>query len=88
MSKEIKIALLMAASLFMDVMDGTIVTTALPKMAQTFNVSAATASLLVSTYMIAVAVFIPLTGGWLAQRYGKKKHLVVGGCALYAKFLW
>ncbi|TVV32762.1 MFS transporter [Weissella cibaria] len=71
MSKEIKIALLMAASLFMDVMDGTIVTTALPKMAQTFNVSAATASLLVSTYMIAVAVFIPLSG-WLAQRYGKK----------------
>ena len=70
-SKEIKIALLMAASLFMDVMDGTIVTTALPKMAQTFNVSAATASLLVSTYMIAVAVFIPLSG-WLAQRYGKK----------------
>lgn len=62
MSKEIKIALLMAASLFMDVMDGTIVTTALPKMAQTFNVSAATASLLVSTYMIAVAVFIPLSG--------------------------
>ena len=46
----------MAASLFMDVMDGTIVTTALPKMAQTFNVSAATASLLVSTYMIAVDV--------------------------------
>lgn len=55
----------------MDVMDGTIVTTALPKMAQTFNVSTTTASLLVSTYMIAVAVFIPLSG-WLAQRYGKK----------------
>lgn len=72
MSREIKVALLMAASLFMDVMDGTIVTTALPKMAQNFNVSAATISLLVSTYMIAVAVFIPLSG-WIAQRLGNKR---------------
>lgn len=72
MSREIKVALLMAASLFMDVMDGTIVTTALPKMAQNFNVSAATISLLVSTYMIAVAVFIPLSG-WIAQCLGNKR---------------
>ncbi|TGE75881.1 MFS transporter [Weissella confusa] len=72
MSREIKVALLMAASLFMDVMDGTIVTTALPKMAQNFNVSAATIGLLVSTYMIAVAVFIPLSG-WIAQRLGNKR---------------
>ena len=72
MSREIKVALLMAASLFMDVMDGTIVTTALPRMAQNFNVSAATISLLVSTYMIAVAVFIPLSG-WIAQRLGNKR---------------
>ncbi|MBJ7649914.1 MFS transporter [Weissella confusa] len=72
MSREIKVALLMVASLFMDVMDGTIVTTALPKMAQNFNVSAATISLLVSTYMIAVAVFIPLSG-WIAQRLGNKR---------------
>lgn len=34
---EIKIALLMAASLFMEILDGTIVTTALPKMAQYFR---------------------------------------------------
>lgn len=31
MSQQIKIALLMAASLFMEILDGTIVTTALPK---------------------------------------------------------
>ncbi|MDR0899238.1 MAG: MFS transporter [Lactobacillaceae bacterium] len=71
MTKEIKIALLMASSLFMDVLDGTIVTSALPKMSQAFNTSAATISLLVSVYMISVAVFIPLSG-WLALRFGKK----------------
>lgn len=37
MTKEIKIALLMAASLFMEILDGTIVTTALPGMAKYFH---------------------------------------------------
>jgi EmrB/QacA subfamily drug resistance transporter len=76
MSKEIKIALLMAASLFMDVMDGTIITSALPKLSAEFGVSAASASLLISTYMISVAVFIPLSG-WLAARYGKKRTWLI-----------
>ncbi|VDG30857.1 MFS transporter [Lactobacillus kunkeei] [Lactiplantibacillus mudanjiangensis] len=71
MSKTIKIALLMAASLFMEILDGTIVTTALPKIGVTFNRSAATTALLVSVYLITVAVFIPLSG-WLAHRFGKK----------------
>jgi EmrB/QacA subfamily drug resistance transporter len=72
MNKEIKIALLMAASLFMEILDGTIVTTALPKMAQYFHTSSATIALSVSVYLITVAVFIPLSG-WMANRFGKKK---------------
>lgn len=70
--KEIKVALLMAASLFMEILDGTIVTTALPKMAQQFYTSTATIALIVSVYLITVAVFIPLSG-WMASRFGKKK---------------
>ena len=76
MTKEIKIALLMAASLFMEILDGTIVTTALPKMAQYFNTSSATIALLVSVYLITVAVFIPLSG-WMANRFGKKKIWII-----------
>jgi EmrB/QacA subfamily drug resistance transporter len=72
MSKEIKIALLMAASLFIEMLDGTIVTTALPKMSQYFHTSAATTALLVSVYLITVAIFIPLSG-WMANRFGKKR---------------
>ncbi|MGG1941558.1 hypothetical protein ABFY57_17915 [Paenibacillus polymyxa] len=37
MTKEIKTALLMAASLFMEILDGTIVTTALPKNGSIFS---------------------------------------------------
>jgi len=72
MPKSIKIALLMAASLFMEILDGTIVTTALPKIAQTFGETNGTVALLVSVYLITVAVFIPLSG-WLAKRFGQRR---------------
>ncbi|MBS0938032.1 MFS transporter [Lactiplantibacillus plantarum] len=72
MTKEIKIALLMAASLFMEIMDGTIVTTALPSMAKYFRTESSTVALLVSIYLITVAIFIPLSG-WLANRFGRKR---------------
>lgn len=66
----------MAASLFMEILDGTIVTTALPKMAQYFHTGSATIALLVSVYLITVAVFIPLSG-WMANRFGKKKIWII-----------
>jgi len=72
MSKEIKVALLMAASLFMEILDGTIVTTALPSMARDFNTNTSSISLLVSIYIITTAVFIPMSG-WIAERFGKKR---------------
>ena len=76
MTKEIKIALLMAASLFMEILDGTIVTTALPKMAEYFHTTSSTSSLLISVYLITVAIFIPLSG-WMANRFGKKKIWII-----------
>ncbi|GAY71870.1 MFS transporter [Lentilactobacillus kosonis] len=72
MSREIKVALLMAASLFMEILDGTIVTTALPSMARDFNTNTSSISLLVSIYIITTAVFIPMSG-WIAERFGKKR---------------
>lgn len=72
MSQQIKIALVMAMSLFMEILDGTIVTTALPKMATTFSTSMSQISLLISAYLVTVAIFIPMSG-WLANYFGKKK---------------
>ncbi len=66
----------MAASLFMEMLDGTIVTTALPKMSQYFHTGAATTALLVSVYLITSAIFIPLSG-WLSKRFGKKKIWII-----------
>lgn len=66
----------MAASLFMEMLDGTIVTTALPTMSQYFHTGTATTALLVSVYLITSAIFIPLSG-WMAKRYGKKKIWII-----------
>lgn len=77
MSQQIKIALVMAMSLFMEILDGTIVTTALPKMATTFSTSMSQISLLISAYLVTVAIFIPMSG-WLANYFGKKN--LASGC--------
>ncbi|HCC00163.1 MAG TPA: MFS transporter [Ruminococcaceae bacterium] len=76
MTKQVKIALVMAASLFMEIMDGTIVTTALPAIAKSFHIASSQSSLLVSVYLITVAVFIPLSG-WLGKRFGQKQVWLV-----------
>lgn len=72
MSQQMKVALVMAMSLFMEILDGTIVTTALPQMARAFSTSMSQISLLISAYLVTVAIFIPMSG-WLANYFGKKK---------------
>lgn len=70
-NNEKPIALLMGLSLFMEMLDSTIVTTALPQIKNSLKITASNASLIISVYMIAVAIFIPLSG-WLARKYGNK----------------
>ncbi|MBP5841430.1 MFS transporter [Lactiplantibacillus plantarum] len=69
--KEIKVPLLMGTSLFMEMLDSTIVTTALPQIKQELQIPASNTSLIITVYMIMVAIFIPLSG-WLSRKYGNK----------------
>lgn len=71
-SNQKKIALLMGLSLFMEMLDSTIVTTALPQIKKSINATTSSISLIISVYMIVVAICIPLSG-WLAKKYGNKK---------------
>ncbi|VVQ18285.1 Putative multidrug resistance protein MdtD [Pseudomonas fluorescens] len=61
------IALLVAVTFFMENLDATVIATALPDMARTFGVAAVDVNIGMSAYMLAVAVFIPISG-WLAGR--------------------
>jgi len=63
---------LVASALFMENLDGTILVTALPEMAQSFGVHPVDLGIGVSAYVLTLAILIPLSG-WLAERYGSRR---------------
>ena len=63
------IALIVACALFMENLDGTIITTALPQIAAEFGVNPVHLSLSITTYLLGMAAFIPISG-WLADKVG------------------
>ena len=65
-------ALMVAVVFFMETLDATVITTALPTMAQDFGVPAARLSAGVSAYLVALTIFIPLSG-WVADRFGPRR---------------
>ena len=64
-------ALIVASALFMQNLDSTVVTTALPSMARAFDVSPVTMNIIITSYLVSLAAFIPASG-WVADRYGAK----------------
>ncbi|MCM3352118.1 MFS transporter, partial [Bacillus velezensis] len=60
-----------AATVFMEYLDTTVIATALPQMASSFGVGPNALSLGMTAYMLALAVFIPISG-WIADRYGSR----------------
>nr|WP_239059387.1 MFS transporter [Alteromonas hispanica] len=71
LSKEAATALLVAGALFMEILDATVITTALPVIAADFGIPAAHLSIGVSAYLVAVTLFIPLSG-YVADRFGAR----------------
>ncbi len=66
------VALVVAASFFMQILDGVIIVTALPQMARDFGVGTLEMSIGVTAYMLTAAVCIP-TAGWLSDRFGARR---------------
>lgn len=65
-------ALLVAGTLFMEILDATVITTALPAIAKDFHTAAAHLSLGISAYLVALTIFIPISG-WAADRFGNRR---------------
>ncbi|CAB3758072.1 MFS transporter [Paraburkholderia solisilvae] len=63
------IVMLVAAAFFMENLDGTIIATALPQMAHSFGVHPVDLSIGITSYLLTLAVFIPISG-WAADRFG------------------
>ena len=67
-----RLALLVAATFFMEFLDGTVLTTAIPSIAADFGVGAAAVNITMTAYLMTVAMGIPLSG-WLAERLGARR---------------
>nr|WP_314466446.1 MDR family MFS transporter [uncultured Novosphingobium sp.] len=65
------VALIIASALFMEFVDATVLATALPTMARDFGVRPQEMSVALTSYLLALAVFIPASGV-IADRFGSR----------------
>ncbi len=66
------LTLLVAGTFFMENLDGTILSTAAPRMAQSLGVNSGAISVTITAYLLTLAVLIPLSG-WLTDRLGARR---------------
>lgn len=75
------VALLVAGAVFMEMLDGTVIATALPSIARSFGTSAVAMNLGMTAYLLSLAAFIPISG-WVADRFGGRT-VFAGAIALF-----
>ena len=63
---------LVAGCMFMEIFDGTVVSTAAPRIGAALRVPASAIGLAITAYLITVAVLIPLSG-WAVARFGTRR---------------
>ena len=71
-SRSRLMALLVAAAFFMENLDATVIVTALPDMARSFNANAIDLNIGITAYVMTLAIFIP-GSGWVADRWGHRR---------------
>ena len=83
-----------AIAFFMQSLDGTILNTALPAMANDLNEDPLRMQGVIIAYMLTVALLIPASG-WIADRFGTKKSslvpsycLVLVHCFVHCRIRW
>ena len=65
------IPLVVACALFMENLDSTIIATSIPQIAHSLGESPLHLNLAVTSYLLSLAVFIPISG-WVADRFGAR----------------
>jgi EmrB/QacA subfamily drug resistance transporter len=75
------VAVLYVTTLFMEIMDSTIVNVAIPTLAREFGTEPAEVEWVVLGYLLSLAIFIPASG-WLGDRFGTKR-VYLGALALF-----
>jgi EmrB/QacA subfamily drug resistance transporter len=76
------VAMVVALPLFLQNVDSSVMTTALPAMARSLQVDTLRLNLAVTAYLISLAVFLPASG-WLADRFGARR-VFLGAIAVFS----
>ncbi|WP_234698359.1 MFS transporter [Lacisediminihabitans changchengi] len=66
------LALLVAGTFFMENLDGTILTTAVPSIGRDLGVPALAVGVTITAYLLTLAMLIPLSG-WITRRFGSRR---------------
>ncbi|MCO6187029.1 DHA2 family efflux MFS transporter permease subunit [Rhizobium sp. L1K21] len=66
------VPLILAFAFFMEMMDSTVIATSLPAIAADIGVNPITLKLALTSYLVALGMFIPVSG-WLADKFGAKR---------------
>jgi EmrB/QacA subfamily drug resistance transporter len=84
------VALLVAGCFFMEILDGTIVVTAIPRMSSALHATPSATALVITAFLLTLAALIPVSG-WLTARFGARRVFLAAiaiftaaslGCAL------
>src|SRR6187431_3584183 len=70
------IAISVMFATFMEVLDTTVVNVSLPHIAGTLSVTIDEATWVLTSYLVANAIILPMTG-WLASTFGRKRLLMM-----------
>ena len=70
-----RMTLLVAGALFMEILDATIITPAIPLIARSLDVDPFDVNLAITAYLVTVAVLIPVSG-WMSDRFGTRRVFI------------
>ncbi|HEY1702319.1 MAG TPA: MFS transporter [Trebonia sp.] len=71
-ARQRRVGLLVAGCFFMEIMDGTIVSTSAPRIGAALGVTATAVGLVATAYLVTLAILIPASG-WLVSRLGTRR---------------
>jgi EmrB/QacA subfamily drug resistance transporter len=70
--RRLLIPMVVAIAFLMEQIDSTVITTALPDMALSLHTTPVRLNLVITSYVLSLAVFIPISG-WIADRFGTRR---------------
>jgi EmrB/QacA subfamily drug resistance transporter len=78
---------IVSLALFMESVDTTIINTAIPAMARSFNVNPVNLKIALISYLLSLAIFIPISG-WIADKFGIKRIFMTALLIFTTSSIW